>query len=268
METPAPRKTNIGTAYDVIASDYDVLMQSDFGIRRALWRHYKRLFHSGDRVLDFGCGTGSDAIYLAGLGVRVTGVDASPGMIQELFRKASEAGVAVEARVGEAPDLLSFPDESFAGIISAFAALNTVSDLEAFSAEAHRLLRPGGRLVAHMLAPPGIWEQIECASEGRWREARSVRRGRRKIIAVCGEPVTHTLLLARETYAGFFQDRFRLRGLYSLGFLWPRAWDCLIGGRIASFISRLEALIGRYPPFTNCGRFFVLDVERRSRTLS
>jgi ubiquinone/menaquinone biosynthesis C-methylase UbiE len=259
----ASENTNIGTAYDFIAADYDALMQPDLRIRTTLWRHYKRLFQAGDRVLDFGCGTGSDALFLTGLGIQVTGIDASPRMINELHRKAGEAGVVVDARVGAASELVIFPDGGFAGIVSAFAALNTVPDLSVFAAEAHRLLRPAGRLVVHMLAPPGIWEQLKRASEGRWGEARAIRRLRRKTIEVFGKPVTHSLLSAHETYAGFFQDRFQLRRSYSLGFLWPRACDGLIGGAVASLGSRLEVLLGKYPPFTNCGRFFVLDLERR-----
>jgi len=114
-----------------------------------------------------------------------------------------------------------------------------------------------------MLAPPGIWERLECAFKGRWSEARSPRHHQLKTIAVCGEPVTHVLLSARETYAAFFRDRFHLRRSQSLGFLWPRGWDRL-GGAIPCSGSRLEWSIGRYPPFRNWGRFFVLDLERRS----
>jgi SAM-dependent methyltransferase len=259
----SPQNANIGTAYDFIAADYDALMQPDMGMRRALWRYYARIFRPGDDVLDFGCGTGTDAIYLAGLGIRATGVDASPGMISQFQRKADAAHLAIDARVGALADLRAFAPGSFAGITSAFAALNTVPDLSAFAGEAHRLLRPGGRLVGHFLAAPGFWEILEYLAEGRWSAARERRNCRNKSIPVCGEPVTHLLLSPRETYHRFFGETFKLRRLYGLGFLWPQRWDGIVPASIASVGNRIEAIAGQFRPFSDWGRFFLLDLERR-----
>src|SRR5947199_3034861 len=142
---PSSRNANIGAAYDSIAHNYDALMQPDMRMREALWRHYSQIFRPGDRVLDFGCGTGTDAMYLAHRGVRVTGIDASMSMISQLLRKAGLERIAIEAQVGALADLQFLASGSFTGIVSAFAALNTVPDLSYFAKEAHRLLRPGGR---------------------------------------------------------------------------------------------------------------------------
>lgn len=257
------RNARIGAAYDFIASDYDALMQPDMRMREALWRHYARIFRSGDCVLDFGCGTGMDAIFLARRGVRVTGIDASPGMISQFLRKAGRERLAIDARIGTLPDLEAFPSGSFAGVVSAFAALNTVPDLPAFAQQAFRLLRPGGRLVGHFLARPGLWEVLEYVAEGRWSEARARRHCREKTIAVCGEPVAHTLLPPHETYHRFFRNRFKLCRLCSFGFLWPQRWDRFVPVPIARFGMRLEAAGGRFRPFSDWGRFFILDLERR-----
>jgi SAM-dependent methyltransferase len=259
----SPQNANIGAAYDFIAADYDALMQPDMRMRRALWRRYAQVFRPGEALLDFGCGTGTDAIYLAKLGIRVTGIDASPGMIAQLRRKADAERLAIEARVGLLADLREFADGSFAGITSAFAALNTVPDLSAFAAEAHRLLRPGGRLVGHFLAAPGVWEILEYLAEGRWKAARERRACREKTIAVCGEPVTHVLLSPRETYLRFFSDRFKLRSLCGLGFLWPQAWDGMVPAAVGRIGNRIESMAGQFRPFSDWGRFFVLDLERR-----
>src|SRR4051812_37789268 len=120
------RNANVGAAYDFIASGYDALMEPDMRMRRAIWRHYRRVFSPGDHVLDFGCGTGTDGLYLARVGLEVTGIDASPGMISQLRKKAEHQGLNIESRVGTLSDLRSFQPGSFDGITSAFAALNTV----------------------------------------------------------------------------------------------------------------------------------------------
>ena len=105
--------SKVGAAYDFIAPEYDALMEPDMRMRQALWRHHAHIFHSGDRVLDFGCGTGIDAVYLGRLGIRVTGIDASAGMIYQLRKKSSAERLPIEAHVGALPELQSMTPGSF-----------------------------------------------------------------------------------------------------------------------------------------------------------
>jgi cyclopropane fatty-acyl-phospholipid synthase-like methyltransferase len=53
-------------------------------------------------VLDIGCGTGENALFLAGRGHRVLGVDAVPAAIERARGKALERGLAAEFRVADA----------------------------------------------------------------------------------------------------------------------------------------------------------------------
>jgi SAM-dependent methyltransferase len=54
------------------------------------------------RALDIGCGTGTNAIYLAKRGFQVVGTDLAWSAIRAARRKAREAGVSVAFYVGEA----------------------------------------------------------------------------------------------------------------------------------------------------------------------
>lgn len=56
-------------------------------------------------VLDVGCGTGENALYLAGLGHTVWGVDAAPTAIEKARRKAVERGISVTFLVKDALNL-------------------------------------------------------------------------------------------------------------------------------------------------------------------
>ena len=58
------------------------------------------------RAIELGCGTGTNAVWLAQQGFEVVGVDLSPLAIDRAKRKAAEAGVAVEFL---AADLLNLP---------------------------------------------------------------------------------------------------------------------------------------------------------------
>lgn len=67
-----------------------------------------RLAEDGDvvgDVLDVGCGTGENALYLAGLGRRVVGVDASPLAVDRARAKAAARGLPVPFLVADALDL-------------------------------------------------------------------------------------------------------------------------------------------------------------------
>lgn len=59
------------------------------------------------RALDIGCGTGRDAVYLAGRGWTVTGVDGVPRAIQRGRERARKAGTDVNLVVGDVTALPS-----------------------------------------------------------------------------------------------------------------------------------------------------------------
>lgn len=61
------------------------------------------------RTLEIGCGTGTNAVYMAQQGFEVTGVDVAPIAIDQAKIKATEAGVAIDFRV---VDLIS-PAQAF-----------------------------------------------------------------------------------------------------------------------------------------------------------
>ena len=58
----------------------------------------------GDAVMDLGCGPGPLAIEFARLGLKVTGVDPEPAMLDAAREAAREAGVALELRQGSSFD--------------------------------------------------------------------------------------------------------------------------------------------------------------------
>jgi ubiquinone/menaquinone biosynthesis C-methylase UbiE len=58
----------------------------------------------GDAVMDLGCGPGPLAIAFARLGLKVTGVDPEPAMLEAARDAARAAGVAVELRQGSSFD--------------------------------------------------------------------------------------------------------------------------------------------------------------------
>jgi len=69
-----------------------------------------RLAEDGEisgKVLDVGCGTGENALYLADLGFDMWGIDAVPSAIERAKEKAEKRGVKVNFLVSDALDLQS-----------------------------------------------------------------------------------------------------------------------------------------------------------------
>lgn len=255
-----PRR--VAGAYDALAAEYDRLVEEDFWMRQILWARYLQTFRPGERLLDVACGTGLDTLFLARSGLEMAGIDASPGMIGQLQAKAEREGLKIDARVGDAADLSAWQDHSLNGMISAFAGLNTV-DLERFAAEADRVLRPGGRMVLHLLAPAGVWSRLRPLARLRWTEARAVS-GRRELEAeISGQRVRHELRPPLETWKTWFAPRFLLRRVYALGFLWPRSANARLPCPLRRVLGGIEPRLGSLPGLRGAGRFFVLELEKK-----
>lgn len=62
---------------------------------------------AGSRILDVGCGTGRHSVGLAKHGMNMTGVDLSPGMLEQARKAASEAGMDVEWVCADATEFVS-----------------------------------------------------------------------------------------------------------------------------------------------------------------
>jgi ubiquinone/menaquinone biosynthesis C-methylase UbiE len=103
-------------------------------------------------VLELAVGTGRNLPYYAA-GVRLTAIELSPQMLEIARQRAEELGREVDLRIGDA-QALEFEDQSFDTVIITFG-LCTIPDDRGAVSEAHRVLRPGGRLVLleHVRSP-------------------------------------------------------------------------------------------------------------------
>jgi ubiquinone/menaquinone biosynthesis C-methylase UbiE len=97
----------------------------------------------GLRVLEIGCGLGTDGVQFAKAGADYTGVDLTDAAI-ELARKRFElSGLRGELRVSDAENL-DFADESF-DLVYSHGVLHHTPDIARAVREIHRVLKPEGR---------------------------------------------------------------------------------------------------------------------------
>jgi SAM-dependent methyltransferase len=97
------------------------------------------------RVLEIGCGLGTDGAQFARAGADYTGVDLTDAAV-ELARKCFAVfGLRGEFRTADA-EHLDFADESF-DVVYSHGVLHHTPDTARAVREVHRVLRPGGRAV-------------------------------------------------------------------------------------------------------------------------
>jgi arsenite methyltransferase len=102
----------------------------------------------GDRVLDLGSGSGTDAFCAAvqvGTSGRVVGIDFTDDQIDKAARLRDRDGLVQVAFVEAGIDALPFEDEAFDAVISN-GVVNLSPVKHKVFTEAARVLRPGGRL--------------------------------------------------------------------------------------------------------------------------
>jgi len=206
-----------GAPFDAVAADYDARFSHDpigRALREAVWFHLADWVRPGVRILDIGCGTGEDALHLAGHGASVVGIDASAAMVRVARAKLAGAGLGTRAAILHlaAQDLEdleravadAFPndrmgrdgalDNAFDGAIDGtfdlaladFGALNCLSpaEVDRLGRDLGARVRPGGRFAAVVMGPACAWETAWFVARGDVR--RAFRRWRRRAVADLG----------------------------------------------------------------------------------
>jgi len=126
----------------------------------------------GMRVLDAGCGTGRNLVYLLKSGGEVFGIDESSAAVaqtQRLVTKLAPQLPLDNFRV-EPVDRMSFADAGFDVVLSS-AVLHFACDEENWHAmvrEMWRVLKPGGIFFARLASSIGMEDQIELIDGRRY----------------------------------------------------------------------------------------------------
>ena len=104
--------------------------------------------HSGEVVLDLGCGAGFDACVaarLVGQTGQVVGVDVTPEMVNRAWELASLLPFRNLSFEVASAENLPFPNQFF-DVVTSNGVFNLVIEKEKAAEEIFRVLKPGGRL--------------------------------------------------------------------------------------------------------------------------
>ena len=147
LVSPDEKRRRVGRVFSSVARRYDLMNDLMSG---GLHRRWKDRFvarvkpRPGEQILDMAGGTGDVAFRMARRGANVTVSDINPDMLAVGMERAEARGLQGLAWKQENAEGLTLENSSFDAYTIAFGIRN-VTDIPAALAEAHRVLKHGGR---------------------------------------------------------------------------------------------------------------------------
>jgi SAM-dependent methyltransferase len=256
-------ETDIDTKpYDEIAPQYDTLLERTSWIRSAFQQLVLETVPPESILLDFGCGTGTDARFYARRGHRVLAYDSSPGMMARLIAGSADAieSGGILPHCGDYASFLAWATGQPCpqAIVSDYAVINHFRDISTLFADFAHRLAPGGWVIISVLKPfywrelwsPVWWKLYLC----------SVRTG--FVQHPENRPAVYRHHIRRIVRAA--QPDFLCVGKASAGFFLRRPFPGRTWQNPHTFAERQERRYWRRFPFRNCGLFLFLIFRRRA----
>ena len=149
--SPEEKTGRVGAVFSSVARKYDIMNDAMSGGMHRLWkdRFVRRVKPQPDEaILDMAGGTGDIAFRMAARGAEVTVADINQDMLDVGIERAVERGIAEDAGSlvwsCQNAEELSYPAATFDAYTIVFGIRN-VTHIDKALAEAHRVLKHGGR---------------------------------------------------------------------------------------------------------------------------
>ncbi len=170
-------ETQTVLAFDSLAAKYDDLFTRSMigrAQRGVVWDALIDTFEPGAHILELNCGTGEDALFLAGHDVSVLACDASAHMIDTARRRmrSEDPEAPIEFRVLATEQLSRLGrEELFDGAFSNFSGLNCVADLHLTAHQLAGLVSRGAPVLICLSTRYCISEMAWFVLHGEFRKA-------------------------------------------------------------------------------------------------
>jgi SAM-dependent methyltransferase len=257
----------VSLAFDGIAEQYDdIFTRSMIGRaqRGVVWKALLQTFHPGDHILELNCGTGEDALFLAGHGIAVTGYDASEKMIDMARRHKRSPHAEVRFDTLPTEDLSELqPSNLFDGVFSNFSGLNCVADLDQVCVDLASLVPVGASFLACLSTRYCMMETVWFLLHGSPRKA--FRRYRGRTSAIVGQFTVNVRYPLMNELKRSFAPYFKLRSCTGIGVFVPPSYVEPWISRFPHLLNLLRSIdetVSGLPLFRVVGDHMLLRFER------
>jgi ubiquinone/menaquinone biosynthesis C-methylase UbiE len=265
--------TSSNSVFDYLAADYDQAFSNRAPaqwLRQRVKETVGTFLPDGSRVLDIGCGTGDDAIWMASQDHEVLATDASAAMLKQLRLKLELLPPAIVANVSTVEiditkehfvDMLG--ESHFDFVLSNFGALNCVADLRSFFVRIQKVVRPAGCMALTVMGRFCAWETIGFGLRGKFRAAARRWSGAANFAVNDASQIvryhsTRSIRLAATPY-------FSVVSISGIGVFVPSTKFfscCEKNPRLFRILAALENLLGGIWPFNRSGDHYLMILRR------
>lgn len=267
-------------AFDSVAADYDGPRGNNALIQRMrdeVWRTLARNFPAGARLLDLGCGTGLDAVYLGQQGYRVLATDWSPLMVGRAKDRVRAANLEQHVQtlqlgmqeIGQLATSDRSNIGSFDGIYSNFGAINCAPDLPNLASQCAQLLKPNGKLVFAVIGRICPIELAHYVAKRNWKRAK-VRFAPGMVSVNLNKHKVWTRYYTPREFSQPFAPYFEIAHCRALSLFVPPPYLTGLYDRARPVFDAawwLDDHVGHWPVLRNMGDHFLITLRKRSGAL-
>jgi 2-polyprenyl-3-methyl-5-hydroxy-6-metoxy-1,4-benzoquinol methylase len=260
------------SAFDAVAGAYDAdFTHSRLGVwLRDTVRDYIP-FRADDHILELGCGTGEDALWMGRHEIRVTATDSSSEMLSRARRKIESVGLSSIVSLAQL-DMNRISEHTdddnirYDGVFSNFGGINCVEDRTKLARYLAERIHSGSKVVLVVMSPYCPWEIFWSLLHGKFSTA--FRRFKKGGMAHVGEDqYVRVWYPSPRTLQREFVPYFKRIQTIGVGVLLPPTYlDHLVERypKLFANFAKMDRWLGRYFPFTWLCDHYLMILERQS----